>query len=266
MPLLKIVLTVVLLGALGCGLGFGQEHSVAQRVYIHLPDSTRPENVFIRYQIITEKGRDGDIVRSETGVPPYSFPIASRLGGTPRLANIVAYIPGCQFQIYVLNVSGSEDPTIQFHCEPLATRRFSATMPKSEIPINIFRKRDNRVDVMGYLGGNWICSYFLRPLPTSKGIEMGSCLGADVALGVVGTIDPAKGGSFELDIPDFTQDPTFKEFSYVHEPIMLILRDRTTGRTFTSLKRKGGGQGEESNLKIPTNYAEPIEFTVRSDR
>ena len=265
MQLLRIALSVVLFAAFACGLGFGQENDVPQRVYFHMPDGTRPENVFIRYQIIREKGGEGDIVRPQAGVPPFSFPIASQLGDKPRLVNIVAYVPGCQFQIYVIEVSGSEDPTIQFHCEPLATRHISATMPKSEIPVNIFRERDTRVDVMGYFDGEWICSYFLRPLPTSKGIQGGSCLSAQVALGVVGTIDPANEGSFALDIPDFSRDPTFKEFSTErYGAIDLVLRDRTTGRPTATLKRKGGGEG--SHLKIPPDYPQPMEFTVRSDR
>jgi hypothetical protein len=96
----------ILLAVLSCTVAFGQQHNAAQHVIVNLPDNVNSEDVFIRYQIITDKGSDGDLVKRSPGVRQYVLSVASSIGGTPEIANIVMYSPGCQFKIYVLDVRG----------------------------------------------------------------------------------------------------------------------------------------------------------------
>jgi len=77
-----------------------------------------------------------------------------------------------------------------------------------------------KIDVVGDLDADWICSFFLQPTG-------GSCLGSDVPLGILGTVDPADKGKFELTIPDFGRDPAFKraEWRSVPSTIGMLLQD-----------------------------------------
>ena len=247
---------------LASALCFAQHHSASQNVFIDLPQGIHSEDVFIRYKIIPEGGGGhGGLVESKRGLGQYAVPVTLPFAGKPQFANIIVYAPGCEFKIYLLDVTGQSDLKQAFKCDPLPTRRILAKISPSEIPKNFIQKVD-RLEIRAGLDANWTCDYLLRRRPDDKNSMMGSCLGASIPLGPVGVLDPANGGSFEIDIPDFSRDPTFQEFGTErYGQIFLVLDDRF-GRRRAVLSRQGGTAPLDLGLKITKIYSEPVVFTT----
>jgi hypothetical protein len=264
-PAMWIAVRATVLMLFLCCLSLAQEHPAAQRVFLNLPKDLRSEDIFIRYQIITDKGRDAQLIRPHPGVHQYVLPLASSLGGKPQLANIVVYSPGCQFKIYVVDISGPADPAEDFLCETLPTKHMMATLPAAEIPKNILYKVNPSVEVIGYLDGDWICSYFLRIRPDNEQMLVGSCLGTPVFLGVMGVINPTENGSFQLDIPDFTRDPTYKDFGRRNYGSMaFLLRDPTAARIRGLLRVESAADGEDYHIPVDKSFSGAVSFSTKS--
>lgn len=244
-------------------LCFAQEHPLAERIYLDLPPDTRSEDVYIRYKIDTDRGSEAYLVERKAGLHQYSFPVAASFAAKPKRAIAVIYSPGCQFKVYEFDVTGSANPHQSFRCDPLRTKHIEGTIALQDIPKNPHVKRDRSLNITAELTREWICDYFFSPISGEHGTVGGSCLGASVPLGVVGVLDPSTGGSFGFDIPDFTFDPTFKDFSSARYGIVaLAIRDKITNRVLGVLRPIDRTEIEDNGLTVSGKYAEPIRFTT----
>jgi len=161
--------------------------------------------------------------------------------------------------MYDLDLSSDSEITKQFQCDPLPSKTVHGFLRPEEIPRNI-GLAEKKLDIAGYLDGNWVCEFFFQPLPEST-IEAGSCLGSDIPLGTVGQLDPARKGIFEMTIPDFTRDPVFGKFARQGKfgVIELALKEKKIGRSLGTIK---ADNSPELGLNVQDEYRDPVTFTT----
>jgi hypothetical protein len=128
-------------------------------------------------------------------------------------------------------------------------------LPPAQIPSKFSVEKE--LAVLAELEPDWVCDFFLQDAG-------GSCLGADIPLGAVGKFDPARGGAFEITIPDFTRDPLFKgigDASWFGDfgVILLGLQEKKIGRGWWGIKPEKAGP--KSGLNIESEYANAVKFT-----
>jgi hypothetical protein len=235
-------------------------HSVPPRIIIKLPEKLPPDSLWIRYSL-NQHGTAGERMHLEDGSREYI------IVGAPNIASqhtqIVLYSPGCEFKTYEFDLHPDSDQEERFQCASLPTKTLHGFLAPSEIPRAIYSALEKRLDIEADLENNWTCEYFLRPQPT-EGLMAGSCLGSSVPLGMVGTLDPADGGRFEIKIPDFTRDPTFqltREWKANFGNIVLVLRDKRVGQLVGVMKPKEF-PAERRGLNVQTEYPDTITFTT----
>jgi hypothetical protein len=260
----KIIgLLIVSVVTSGCFLAQSTDPHVAigPRILVNLPDDIPSEATWIRYSL-TGRTSTGATVRREPNLRQYV--INTTVGGIPaQYAKIVIYAPGCRFRIYNLELDGISDVSKQFECDPLSTKIVHGFLPPAQIPSSIFTA-EKTLDVVAELAGDWVCEFFFQPPRGSTIIMGGSCLGSAIPLGTVGEIDPAKGGAFEIAIPDFTRDPVFKGTGEIprtgnFDVIHLGLRDKKVKRVLGAIKPDDAGT--ERGLNVQVEYPSPVMFT-----
>jgi len=245
--------------------GFTQEASTAQvapQIIINLPDNIPPEVVWVRYTLYGPEGSGGRIGRGDTleAESNSRHYISARFGGAPaRHAKVVIYAPGCQFATYDLDLGSGSDITEQFQCDPLPTKTVHGFLRPREIPTNTYLA-EKKLDIAGYLDGNWVCDFFFQRRRESTIIEAGSCLGSDIPLDMVGQLDPARKGIFEMTIPDFARDPVFGNFATRGKfgVIELAVKEKRIGRGLATIK---ADDGSELGLNVQVEYRNPVIFT-----
>ena len=125
-----------------------------------------------------------------------------------------------------------------------------------EIPSSIITN-EKRLVISGELEPDWMCDFFLQP-------DGGSCLSGGLPLGEVGDLNPANKGAFEITIPDFARDPTFKGAGDVARAgdfgvIELTLLDRTIKRPVGGIQPENAAP--KTGLRVESDYPNPIKFT-----
>jgi hypothetical protein len=233
------------------------------RIVVTLPDGVAPETVMIHYLLLESDGRGvGASVKTQEGVRQYVINTAAE-GYTALQAKLVAYAPGCQTMSWELNLN-DHDANEQFVCNALLTKRIRGYLTPSEIPASLVPGLEVKLDIVGELEADWICNFFMRAnSATPEGIG-GSCLVPSIRLGRVGTLDPTDRGFFELTIPDFTRDPSY-DASFVDSAknyglMIIVLRDRTTGRPLASIVPS---DAPVQGLVVKREYNDPLVFTIR---
>src|SRR5215469_7872125 len=236
-----------------CTAGLAQSRSttaIAPRIMIYPPGHIPPQVVWMRYAMYGPEGSgrisQGETLRAEPNYRPY---ISAVFNGAPaRYAKIVIYASGCQFAAYDFNLESGSDITEKFRCDSLPTRTVHGFLAPDKIPSNTYLA-EKKLDIAAYEDGSWICRFFLQLRQEATTIQAGSCLGSDVPLGLVGEIDPARGGNFEITIPDFTRDPVFDKFGEQGKfgVIGLSLREKKIGHVLATIKPN---DSPEHGLKI----------------
>lgn len=239
--------------------------SISPRIFIHLPASISSDSVWIKYLVIGLHGGYGDQLRSKSHVQQYVI-YTSIPGGPAQYARIVAYAPGCQFQIYTPVLYNASDISISFRCIPLTARTLHGYLLPGQIPKPVYSPAPKKLDIVAELEDDWVCGFFLRPQANTGGISAGSCLSAGIPLGTVGEIDPGKQGYFEISIPDFTRDPVFNGTPQVLKAarfgvIELGLRDTQFHRQWGAIRPID--LGPERGLPVRENYPDPVKFTAQ---
>jgi len=246
--------------------GFAQNPgtaSIAPRITIYVPGHIPAEVVWMRYAMYGQEGSGARISQGEMlkAEPNFRHYISAVFGGAPaRYAKIVIYAPGCQFAAYDLDLESGSDITEQFRCDSLPTRTVHGFMRPGKIPSNTYLA-EKKLDIAAYEDGSWVCRFFFQPRPEATIIQVGSCLGSEIPLGTVGEIDPARGGNFEITIPDFTRDPVFDKFGEHGKfgVIDLALREKKIGRVLATIKPE---DGPERGLNVQDEYRELLTFTT----
>jgi hypothetical protein len=244
----------VILAVLSAGLCFPQTDSAtARRIVIKIPEGVTPEAVWIRYAAGRWISR-GERMQLEGNSREYVIPRARNTTGQQENVKIVLYTSGCEFKLYDLNLASDSDVEERFQCDPLPTTTLHGFIPPAEIPRSI--SNDKKIDVRGDLDADWICSFFLQPTG-------GSCLGSDVPLGILGSIDPADKGKFELTIPDFSGDPAFKrtaEWRSGPSIIEMLLQDHKVEFPLGVIKPKDS-TSPVRGMQVRADYPDTIDFT-----
>ena len=250
-----------------CICGFTQTAGTAgvgPQIVISLPDNIPPEVVWVRYTLYGPEGSGGRISRGEKLKAESSsrhYYISALFAGAPaQHAKVVIYAPGCRFATYELDLGTGSDITEQFQCAPLPTKTVHGFLHPNEIPTKTYLP-EKKLDIAAYLDGNWVCHFFLQQRHESNIIEAGSCLGSDVPLGTVGQLDPARGGTFEITIPDFTRDPVFGQFA-THGNfgvIELVLQEKKIGHGLATIKTD---DSPELGLNVQGEYPDPVIFST----
>ena len=204
------------------------------------------------------QGSTGDTLQAE---PNFRHYIAAVFDGAPaRYAKVVIYAPQCKFATYDLDLASGSDVSEQFQCEPLATKTIHGFLDPKKIPSNTYLP-DKKLDVAAYLDGDWVCRFMLQqPGATKPLIEVGTCLSSNIPLGIVGEINPGCGGSFDITVPDFTQDPVFDRFARHGRfgVIELALKEKKIGRTLATIKAE---DEPRMGLNVQGDYSDPVVFT-----
>ena len=262
-----ISIAVVVVIASGCALTQNVEARAANapRIILKLPDNIPSELFWIRYSLSGPGGTGGTITggKVEKELKLRQYEIYAMIGGTPaQHAKIVIYAPGCQFKTYTIDL-GSADISEQFDCEPLPTKTIHGLLPPNQVPSTTYQAV-KKLDVVAYLDDNWVCGFFLRTQIGSSVIIAGSCLGSPIPLGTVGEIDPARGGAFDITIPDFARDPVFGSSGVAPRVrdfgvIQLALCEKNVRRVLAAIKAEG--TDARSGLNVQLEYREPVMFT-----
>jgi hypothetical protein len=253
-------LILIAIAAVFCFRQTSEGKTAPPRIIIKLPEKLPLESVWIRYSL-NHHGTAGERMHLEDGSREYV------IVGSPDIASqhaqIVLYTPGCEFKTYEFDLHPGSDQEERFQCDSLPAKTLHGFIPPNEIPRAIYHALEKRLDIEADLENDWTCDYFLRPQPT-RGLISGSCLGSFVPLGMVGTLDPADSGRFEIKIPDFTRDPAFKltrEWGTNFGNIALVLRDKRVGQQVGLMKPKES-QTERKDLNVQAEYPDTIIFTT----
>jgi hypothetical protein len=230
------------------------------RIILDVPDDVN----WVRYSLSGSVGAGAIIAIIKVEPNLRQYVIDAMIGDTPaQQAKIVMYAPGCQFDVYNLDLAGTSDTSVQFECRHLPTEIVHGFLPPTQIPLNAYTTEKN-LEIVGELEDSWVCDYFLQSQRGSTTIMTGSCLESSVPLGIVGEIDPAGGGSFDITIPDFTLDPVFKGIGDIPRVgefgvIKLALRAKNFPRVLETIMTEDapGVRG----LSVQTEYRNPVKFT-----
>jgi hypothetical protein len=139
-------------------------------------------------------------------------------------------------------------------------RTIHGFLSPNEIPTNTYLA-EKKLDVTGYLDGDWVCRFLLQQRHGATIIEAGSCLSSGIPLGTVGQIDPAQDGAFEITFPDFTRDPVFDKFVRGGKfgVIQLALKEKKIGRTLATITAT---DAPEFGLNVQAEYRDPVIFAA----
>jgi hypothetical protein len=237
--------------------------AAAPRILIELPDNIPSDAVWIRY-LLSGPGSSGAIVTEKREPNLRQYVIDARIGVKPaQHAKIVVYAPGCQFKVYTIDLDGTSDVSAHFGCDSLPNKTVHGFLSPAQIPSSIF-PAEKKLVISGELEPDWVCDFSLQQRRGAAIVMSGSCLSAGIPLGMVGELDPANGGAFEIVIPDFARDPQFKDAGDVPRlgnfgVIELGLRDRKIGRSLGGIKPENAGP--EAGLNIQSEYPNPVKFT-----
>lgn len=257
----RVIAGVILILAIAQTFLFAQISTTGATNYPHivvtLPDDIVSDTITIWYFLMmVQHGHTGP-VRPQRNVRRYT--INALIGDQPaQSATIYVYSPGCQFKVYDFDLRGKSDVEQRFECVPLPRKTIHGFILPVEIPLNFFSQR-TELEISAELEANWICSDAFRQIGGG-----GSCGVPSIHLGKVGTLNPADDGNFELDVPDFTEDPVFKnraqqpaavDFGFIE----LSLTDRQVGRTVGTIASTDSNS-PKSGLGIEAEYPDPVIF------
>ena len=165
----------------------------APKVRIVLPEGVHSEKVYVRYGLRQPRGTySSQVARMPAGGSSFEIPAP-----TDRFKALV-WTPGCKIKEFDVPVEKA-DIELQFACDPLK----NVTL----------RGRVKSVDIIGPMtlsvnySGLIACSWADATTPE----RLTSCSGLDIA--GVATAEVAPGGSFKIELPDFSHDPIFSESS-----------------------------------------------------
>jgi hypothetical protein len=215
----------------------------AAYVEIKLPVGVRSETIFVRYAFDNDFG---GWVERRPDVSSY-FITTARQGAAALRFRALVYAPGCAVQTVDLSTAGPAVPRYSFVCQPVPNVRLKGNLIESDR----LNGREIRLEVK-YVA-RWAAGF----------LGIGEDLTTDIPVG--GTRYAAEDGSFEISLPDFSEDP----MAIALDPgeFQILSRDRTNGNilaqlvpTVESLRTRMGG------LEIRKAYPDKVEFAACAGR
>lgn len=186
----RAILLICLLAGVPALPQSASTHPSLPRVRLILPEDVRSETVSMVYEMEGPFGSYGGFVQQRAAVHEYWIE-ASSVGKPAHHVKLVAYAPGCQLVVFDRDLSENDETTVVFDCVPLPPQSIRAYLDPKNLPF------DKPLSVVGVYEANWLCVFF----------GWKDCMVPQLALGVIGTLDPADHGYFTLTLPDLASDP-----------------------------------------------------------
>jgi len=231
MAILRSVLFVALIVVVvvPCGAQTGNPEDIFT---ISIAAPTAAKDVQVRYFFTGEFGGRG----SSEAVPVDGNKLVIKTGVEGKSAKTfkaIAYAPGCQLVTISVDDLTAANHQGEFHCLTLPTIQLHGRID----PLRL-GQRKFQVEVLYVC--RWAMPFF--------GIQEGSTSPLQL-----GRVNVASDGTFTLELPDFTADPTWPNTSKEAE-LMFYLRDSATGGRAAHLIT-GSHSG---NLQVATGYSEVV--------
>jgi hypothetical protein len=242
-PKPKALFGRALLWLLLAGCATGQVASQLPKLSILLPANTPPDKFEVRYVLYGSFGANGGYISPKhdtKGVVKIPLSVDGKIANEIKL---FAWAPGCQFATYDLSVHESDMQEL-YTCNPLSTVTLHGQIADKRLLQGV--SSEIRVD---YFAG-WACEFF----------ELWDCMVPQISLGTV-TVDAD--GRFEIELPDFAQDPASSD-SKSPSDFQFALRKVKTWNLIAFLdpelkvQRAAGG-----GLRPASSYADPVIFSAR---
>jgi hypothetical protein len=199
---------------------------------ISVAPPTPAKDVQVRYFFTGEFGGHGS---SET-VPADGNKLLIKTGVEGKSAKTfkaIAYAPGCQLVTISVDDLTAGNRQGDFHCLKLPTIQLHGR-------IDPIRLGQRKLQVEALYVCHWAMPFF--------GIKDGSTSPLEL-----GSVAISSDGSFTLELPDFTADPTWPSISKDAE-LMFYLRDPVAGKPVGDLITSS----RSGNLQVATNYPEVV--------
>jgi len=218
----------------------GQNNSSQDVFTITVAAPTSPQDVQVRYAL----SGDPTVQQASSVARPDDnrILVETTIAGKPAKGfRAIVYSPGCQFTTINVNDLASSTRQAQFECQKL-----SNTTLHGKADISRFSGKQLRLEALYVC--RWAGQFFGIP---SLSISPFS----------VATAKVEQDGSFAVDLPDFSADPSWIRLSH-NATLTLVLVDAANGEHLARLSAprdlaRGGG------LKIAASYPAEIEFGVR---
>jgi hypothetical protein len=171
------------------------QDSPTPKVRIVLSEGVLSEKVYVRYALRQPGGGYSQhVARLPVGYSSFEIPVP-----TDRFKALV-WESGCKLREFDVPVEKA-DVELPLACDPLKT----VTLRGRVKSVHSIGPMTLSVDYMGMIACRWA-----RANPT--GLYSGSCSGLDVS--GVATAEVAPDGSFEIELPDFNNDPIASRASH----------------------------------------------------
>jgi hypothetical protein len=207
-----------------------------------LPPEVPSEKVRIQYVLYGNFGAHGGAVSPHTDVTEYK--INTLVEGRPAQSiRAVLWAPGCKFVTLDAGLDGAVSLDQYFLCDHLQTVTLRGRITKQ----SLLGKKPVEVSVR-YLAG-WECTFF----------GFMDCMVPTIELE---TVQPDATGLFEIELPDFSDDPiAAREDAGTWQ---LVLREVKTWNLIEFLQPKNAEfRSHGSGLRVSATYPD-LEFTAQN--
>ena len=211
-------------------------------IKIHVPSWIPAEQINIRSILYGPFGTESrEPVREPNAI--YAIPIVVK-GQPAKNAKVVVWAPGCRIEKFEISLSRTADLQRFFLCDPLPTTRLVGFVQ----PASLLAKKPSEVSFR-YLA-NWECRFFGFMDCTVPQIELGAA-------------QPDATGRFEIDLPDFSDDPNTKEFLDGGE-LQITLREVGTLNHIANLEPQPRRlRTTAGGLRIAPSYPDELVFSPK---
>jgi hypothetical protein len=223
--------------------GLAQSTPPLPKVSIALPADIPSEKVWVRYVLYGPLGGHGSDAARKPDSQLIEI-IAAVEGKRAARMKMLVWAPGCKIQTFDIPIQESADVYESFVCSPLPSITLVGQIKNT--PMDGKKPAEVRVDYLAL----WACSFF----------GFVDCM---VPQASVGTAIPDPQGTFEIDVPDFSADPTSSDSDRGAE-FQLVLREVKTWNLIAYLEPESEMLRTPSRaLKIVPSYPRNLAFSAR---
>lgn len=232
---------IALLTLLTLPICLAAQSSSSENIFtISVAEPTSPQDVQVRYFL----NGDPAVQQSSSIAKPDDGRILVKTGvdGRPaRSFRAIIYSPGCQFATIKADDLTASTRQAEFQCQKLST-----TPLHGRADIAKFAGRTVQVEALYVCG--WAGQFFGVP-------------GIAISPFSVAKAKVDNEGTFAIDLPDFSSDPLWADFSH-NATLMFLLVDTQTGERLARLSAPRD-LSRRGSLKVAPSYPAEIQFAVR---
>ena len=209
---------------------------------LNLSSEVRSESVTIVYYLYGAFGAAGQAVQPQKDVHSYEIPTSYR-GTAAEKVRLIAYVPGCQFQIFNVSLTGGSTNQETIQCSALPTVRIVGEIT----PHRLVQKP---WEIVIYYEAYWGCHFF----------QLSDC---QVPQFPLVTAPIHEDGSFEITLPDFSVDTQTSEHEGAAELQTLVRNSKTWNAAGFELIAPAEYKRGPGALAIRSYYPNPLQFNLK---